>query len=150
MAILKGYDFPEELYYHREHSWAKVEEDGKVRVGMNDYFQKAAGDITYVDLPFEGDEVEQGETCGKIQSSKWIGKLFAPIRGEIVAVNEDLEGDSTLINKEPYGDGWVILIQPSQLDEDLKNLMQGATVESWLDEEIKKGEELKAQAEKEE
>ena len=76
MADIKGYDMPDELYYHEEHSWARV--DGtKITVGMNDMFQKEAGDIVFVDLPEEEDEVEQGETCGKIQSRKWIGKLVA-------------------------------------------------------------------------
>jgi len=77
MAEIEGYDFPDDLYYHEEHSWARVV-DGKVTVGMNDMFQKEAGDIVFVDLPEEEDEVEQGEVCGKIQSRKWIGKLCAP------------------------------------------------------------------------
>jgi len=81
MADIKGYNMPEELYYHEEHSWAKVE-GTKVTVGMTDMFQKEAGDIVFVDLPEEEDEVSQGETCGKIQSRKWIGKLVAPgLRG---------------------------------------------------------------------
>ena len=74
MAVVEGYNMPDELYYHDEHAWAKVEDDGNIRVGMNDMFQGTSGDIVYVDLPFDGDEVEQGETCGKVQSSKWIGK----------------------------------------------------------------------------
>ena len=69
MAVMEGYDIPEELYYHEEHAWAKLEEGGNVRVGMNDFYQKLAGDTTYVDLPFEGDEVAQGEVCGKLQSA---------------------------------------------------------------------------------
>ena len=111
MAIIEEYDMPDELYYHDEHAWAKVEDDGNVRVGMNDMFQSSSGDIVYVDLPFDGDEVEQGETCGKVQSSKWIGKLVSPVNGEIVEVNDELDGDSTLINSDPYGDGWIIKIK---------------------------------------
>ncbi|MBU1614622.1 glycine cleavage system protein H, partial [bacterium] len=111
-----------------------------VRVGMNDMFQETAGDIVYVDLPFEGDEVGQGETCGKIQSSKWIGKLIAPVAGEVIEVNEELESDSTVINSDPYDEGWIMLIRPSNLDEDLLGLMQGEAVEDWLKEEIAKAE----------
>jgi len=144
MAEIGGYNMPDELYYHGEHAWVKVE-DGKARVGMNDMFQGTSGDIVYVDLPFEGDEVEAGEVCGKIQSAKWIGKLVAPISGEIVEVNEELENDSTLINKDPYGEGWIVLIEPGNLDADLGNLMQGDTVREWLEAELKKAEELKAQ-----
>jgi glycine cleavage system H protein len=140
MAELKGYNFPDELYYHSEHSWLKVEDDGTVTIGMNDFFQKAAGDITYVDLPFEGDEVEAGEVCGKVQSSKWIGKLVAPVSGEITEVNDDLDSDATLINTDPYGEGWIIKIEASDLDEELGKLFHGESVEPWLEGEIKKAE----------
>lgn len=143
------YDLPDELHYHEEHSWAKVE-DGKVRVGMNDMFQASAGDVVYVDLPFEGDEVTQGEVCGKIQSRKWIGKLVAPVSGEITEVNSELESDTTLINKEPYGGGWIVVIEPSNLDEDLGKLMKGDAVVPWMEAEIKRAKEVEAQAEKKE
>ncbi len=139
MATIEEYTFPDDLYYHTEHSWARKEDDGKVRIGMNDMFQGTAGNIVYVDLPFEGDEVEQDEVCGKIQSRKWIGKLVAPISGEIVEVNEELEGDPTLINNDPYGGGWIALIEPSNLDEDLKKLMHGEDkVTPWLKAELEK------------
>jgi glycine cleavage system H protein len=144
MAEIGGYNMPDELYYHSEHAWVKVE-DGKARVGMNDMFQGTSGDIVYVDLPFEGDEIEAGEVCGKIQSAKWIGKLVAPVSGEIVEINEELENDSTLINKDPYGKGWIVLIEPGNLDADLGNLMQGDAVREWLEAEFKRAEELKAQ-----
>ncbi|MBU0568075.1 glycine cleavage system protein GcvH [bacterium] len=140
MATIEGYEMPDDLYYHQEHAWARVEDDDNVRVGMNDMFQETAGDIVYVDLPFEGDEVGQGETCGKIQSSKWIGKLIAPVAGEVIEVNEELESDSTVINSDPYDEGWIMLIRPSNLDEDLLGLMQGEAVEDWLKEEIAKAE----------
>lgn len=143
------YDLPDELYYHEEHSWAKVE-DGKVKVGMNDMFQASAGDIVYVDLPFEGDEIAQGEVCGKIQSRKWIGKLVAPVSGEITEVNSELESDTTLINKEPYGGGWIVVIEPSNLDEDLGKLMKGDAIVPWMEAEIKRAKDVEAQAEKKE
>jgi len=123
---IQGYNVPEDLYYHNENTWVKVEDDGNVRVGMDDFYQKQAGDTTYVDLPFEGDSVSQGETCGKIQSSKWVGKFVSPISGEIVEVNSELENDCRLINKDPYGAGWIVRIKPSNLDEELKQLANGA------------------------
>jgi glycine cleavage system H protein len=138
---IKDYDLPDELYYHRDHAWAKLEEDGRVRVGMNDFFQKAAGDVVYVDLPFEDDDVTQGETCGKVQSSKWVGKLVAPASGTIVEVNEDLEGDSTLINKDPYGAGWIMVVEPSDWEGEKAVLMQGDAIKDWMDGEMKKAEE---------
>ncbi len=138
---IKDYDLPDELYYHSDHAWAKLEEDGRVRVGMNDFFQKAAGDVVYVDLPFEDDDVTQGETCGKVQSSKWVGKLVAPASGTIVEVNEELEGDSTLINKDPYGAGWIMVIEPSDWEGEKAVLMQGGALKDWMDGEMKKAEE---------
>jgi len=143
MANIKGYDMPDELYYHKDHSWARVE-GTKVTVGMTDFFQKEAGDIVFVDLPEEEEEVEQGEVCGKIQSRKWIGKLVAPISGEIAEVNEDLEEDTSLINTDPYGKGWILVMEASSLDEDLGNLMHGESVIAFIEEEIKVAEAEKA------
>ena len=122
---IQGYNLPEDLHYHNENTWVKLQDDGTVLVGMDDFYQKQAGDTTYIDLPFEGDEVSQGETCGKIQSSKWVGKLVSPISGEIIEVNSELENDCRLINKDSYGAGWIMKIKPSNLDEELKKLAHG-------------------------
>jgi glycine cleavage system H protein len=114
---------------------------------MTDFFQQAAGDIVYVDLPFEGDELEEGEAFGKAQSSKWIGKLIAPINGTIEEVNYELDSDSTIINKDPYGEGWVVTVTPSDLDADMENLFQGGTeaVTDLIKRHIEKAEKLKAE-----
>jgi glycine cleavage system H protein len=140
---VREYDLPEDLHYHSEHTWVRVEQDGKVRIGLNHFAQAAAGDITYVDLPFEGDEVTAGETCGKIQSSKWVGKLIAPVSGEVAEVNSELENDATLINQSCYGDGWIVLIAPSKLEEELATLMRGQAAADWLESEIVKVEKEK-------
>jgi glycine cleavage system H protein len=146
MADIKGYNMPDELYYHEDHSWARV--DGtKVTVGMTDFFQKESGDIVFVDLPEEEDEVEQGEVCGKIQSRKWIGKLVAPVSGEITEINEDLEDDPALINSDPYGAGWIMVLEAGSLDDELGSLMQGDAVVGFIEEEIKVAEAEKAKAE---
>ncbi|MBW1733885.1 MAG: glycine cleavage system protein GcvH [Deltaproteobacteria bacterium] len=149
MAEIRGYNMPDELYYHEEHSWARV--DGtKVTVGMSDLFQKEAGDIVFVDLPEEEDEVSQGEVCGKIQSRKWIGKLVAPVSGEIAEINEDMEEDTSLINSDPYGEGWILVIEAEdegELQSELKNLLHGDAVKDFVDREIAKAEEEKAKAE---
>jgi len=145
MAEIEGYDFPDDLYYHEEHSWARVV-DGKVTVGMNDMFQREAGDIVFVDLPEEEDEVEQGEVCGKIQSRKWIGKLCAPVSGEIIEINEELEDDTSLINEDPYQKGWILVIDPSDLENELHNLIHGEAVKDFVEREIKHTEEERAKA----
>jgi glycine cleavage system H protein len=137
MAMIKGYNMPDDLYYHKDHTWVRLDDDGIATVGMTDFYIKLAGDTTYADLPEEDDEVEQGETAGKIQSSKWVGKLVAPLSGEIVEINEDLEDDFMLINKDPYGDGWVMKIKPSNLEEELATLYHGEeAVTAFLEKEI--------------
>ncbi|MFO7677130.1 MAG: glycine cleavage system protein GcvH [Thermoplasmatota archaeon] len=143
MVNIEGYELPDDLYYHKEHAWARINDDDTIVVGMNDFYQKSAGDTTYIDLPFEGDEVEQGETCGKIQSAKWVGKFVSPVSGEILEVNEELEDDCTLINKSPYNKGWIMKIKPTSLDDDLKNLYFKETVSDWLKKEIEDAEKKK-------
>lgn len=142
MAVIEDYNMPDELYYHEEDTWVKVEGDN-VRVGMTDFYQKLAGDTTYVDLPFEGDKIVQGETCGKIQSAKWVGKFVSPVSGDIVEVNEKLEDNCTLINKDPYGEGWIMIVKLSKLEEELKKLYYGDAVEAWLKQKIKEVEKKK-------
>ena len=145
MTEIKGYTMPDDLYYHEEHSWARV--DGtRVTVGMNDFFQKEAGDIVFVDLPDEEEDVAQGEVCGKIQSRKWIGKLVSPVSGEIVQINEDLEEETGLINTDPYGKGWVLVIEASDLESELENLIHGDAVADFIEKEVKRAEEEKAKA----
>ena len=144
MVKIGDYELPNDLYYHNDHAWVKIQSDGNVTVGMNDFYQKSAGDTTYVDLPFEGDEIEMGETVGKIQSAKWVGKFVSPISGEIVEVNEDLEDDATLINKSPYDQGWIMKVKPSNLNNDLKELYHGDKVEGWIKKEIEDAEKKKA------
>lgn len=145
MAKVKNYDMPDDLYYHKDYCWVKIEEDDLMRVGMIDFAQREAGDITYVDLPFEGDEIQVNETCGKIQSAKWIGKLVAPLSGQIVEVNYDLESDATLINSDCYGNGWIFTLAPSNMGEELSGLMKGPDAVSWLEKEIQNLEKSKAE-----
>lgn len=136
---IQGYNVPEDLYYHDDNAWVKVESDGSVTVGMDDFYQKQAGDTTYIDLPFEGDSVSQGETCGKIQSSKWVGKLVSPISGEIIEVNSELENDCRLINKDPFNAGWIMKIKPTNLEEELKKLAHGTdALKKFIEDHVNK------------
>lgn len=136
MANVEGYELPDELYYHREHMWARVE-NGDVVVGITDFAQKLAGDISFVDMPEEGDEVEQDERVGTIETGKWLGKLYAPVSGEVTARNEAVEDDPTVINRDPYGEGWIFKIEMSA-PEELENLLHGEAAVEWLKGEIEK------------
>jgi len=133
---VEGYNMPDDLYYHKEFMWAKV--DGNIaKVGLIDFAQKMAGDISYVEMPFDGDSVSQDSEVGTIETGKWVGKIFSPVSGIVKATNEKLYDDPTLINKDPYGDGWIFEIEMSNPDE-LDNLMKGDDAVAWLKEEIKK------------
>ncbi|MCD6472074.1 glycine cleavage system protein GcvH [Candidatus Aerophobetes bacterium] len=136
MSKIEDYDMPDELYYHKEHMWAKVEGD-KVRVGLNDFSQKLAGEISYIEIPEEGDEVKQDDAVGSYETGKWLGKLYTPVSGEIVSTNEDVEDDPTLMNKDPYGEGWLFEVKMSDPTE-LDNLMKGEKAIEWLKGEIAK------------
>ncbi|MDH4145503.1 MAG: glycine cleavage system protein GcvH [Acidimicrobiia bacterium] len=109
-------NIPEELRYSSDHEWARVE-DGKVRVGITDYAQDALGDVVYVELPAPGTRVTASATFGEIESTKSVSELYSPVSGAIVEVNGDLADAPERINEDPYGDGWICLIEPSDLGE---------------------------------
>jgi len=134
---VKDYNFPDELYYDSNHFWARVEGDVVV-MGTTDLTQSMAGEITFVDVPEEGDDVTQGKPFGSIESGKWVGRVYAPVSGEIAAGNEDLEDEPELINQDCYGKGWICKITPSDLNGDLKKLMQGDAYKDWVEKEIAK------------
>jgi glycine cleavage system H protein len=142
MVKLEGHDFPDELYYHPDHMWARVEGD-KVRVGYNAWAADAAGKLVSIKTRPAGRSVKAGKTLGSIESGKWVGSLKVPFTGSIVEINPALKEDPSIINASPYGDGWVALIEPSALDAEIGSLMQGSdkdALEAWLREEIKKTE----------
>jgi glycine cleavage system H protein len=134
---IQGYNLPDELYYEENHFWVKEEGD-LVVMGMDDFAQKMAGEIVYVQLPEEGKSLSTGKKFAKIESGKWLGKVFAPVSGELAAVNEDLETNPGLINEDCYGKGWLYKIKPSDKNE-ISNLIHGPeAVEKWMVAEIEK------------
>lgn len=123
---------PAELSYTSEHEWVSaLTAEGTVRVGITDHAQDALGDVVYVDLPSVGDSVAAEDSFGEIESTKSVSDLFAPIAGEIVAVNEGLEDDPALVNSDPYGEGWIIAIRPENAD-DLANLLDAEAYKAEL------------------
>ena len=124
---------PAELSYTSEHEWVSaLTAEGTVRVGITDHAQDALGDVVYVDLPSVGDSVAAEESFGEIESTKSVSDLFAPISGEIVAVNETLEDDPAQVNSDPYGEGWIVEIRPEHAD-DLANLLDAEAYKAELD-----------------
>jgi glycine cleavage system H protein len=116
---------PKDRYYMPDHAWAKQEEDGSVLVGMDWVFRRTIGEVVNIDLPFEDDEVEQGQVCVRITtpSKMRIHKFWSPVSGKVVEVNEEVNRDTSLVENDPYGKGWLLRISPSNLEEDLKNLL---------------------------
>jgi glycine cleavage system H protein len=106
-------ELPGDLTYTKEHEWLRKEEDGSFTVGITDHAQGALGDLVYVELPDTGLVVEAGGEMAVVESVKAASDVYAPIGGEVVAVNEDLADDPEKINADPYGDGWIVRLQPS-------------------------------------
>jgi len=132
------YEVKEGLYYVKEHFWAKIEGDS-VRTGATDYGQKALREVVYVELPQAGDQVNQGEAYGTVESVKAVVDLIAPVSGTIRMVNEALRDNPEAINSDPYGEGWLITIAPSNLQAELKNLMDFGAASKFYEEIVKKG-----------
>jgi glycine cleavage system H protein len=107
---------PEELKYTKEHEWVGIE-DGVATVGITDYAQSELGDIVFVELPQVGNSVSQGEPFGTIEAVKTVADLFAPVSGEVSEVNPKIAEDPAVMNKDPYGEGWMIKVKPSDASQ---------------------------------
>ncbi len=105
-------EYPDDLRYTKEHEWVRVE-DGAARVGITDFAQDALGDVVYVDLPEVGVEVRAGQAFAEVESTKSVSDVFGPIDGTIVERNPLVEERPELVNEQPYGDGWLVLVTPS-------------------------------------
>lgn len=105
-------EIPGDLKFMKSHEWARTEDDGRVTVGISNFAQGELGDVVYVDLPAVGDEMDAGEDCAVVESVKAASDIYAPLSGTIVAINEALEDAPETINSDPYGDGWLFVIQP--------------------------------------
>jgi glycine cleavage system H protein len=103
---------PAELRYSKDHEWARLEDDGRIRVGITDYAQDALGDVVYVELPSVGDLVETGAGFGEVESTKSVSELYAPVTGTVVEINDDLVDAPQRLNEDPYGEGWICIIEP--------------------------------------
>jgi len=134
---IQGYNLPEDLYYDKDHFWIR-EEDDLLVMGLDDFGQQMAGEIVYVKLPDEGKTLKKGKRFSAMESGKWLGKVHAPVNGELVAVNEAIETKPDLINKDCYGEGWMFKIRPDDKGE-LGELIHGPEViEKWVLEDIEK------------
>jgi glycine cleavage system H protein len=138
LVKVDDYEVPEGLYYSEEYSWVRVE-NGKVRIGISDYAQKQLREIVFVELPSAGDTITQPEPFGTVESVKAVSDLVAPVSGKIEEVNEELGDKPELLNESPYDKGWLIVVSPTNLDADLKNLMDFNKAMKWHKSKAKEG-----------
>ena len=124
-------NFPKELKYSKSHEWVKYEEDGTVLIGLTDYAQNELGDLVFVNLPEEGDEVAAGEAFGDVESVKAVSDVYSPVTGEVAAINEDLLDAPESINEDPYG-AWFIRVGNVS---DTEDLMDADAYEAFTKEE---------------
>ncbi len=123
-------NYPDDLRYARNHEWVRT--DGSmVRMGISDYAQDALGDVVYVELPKVGTTVERGQAFSEVESTKSVSDVYAPVSGRVVEVNDALDSNPELINSDPYGDGWFVVIEATDLGE-LDDLSNAANYEAGL------------------
>jgi glycine cleavage system H protein len=110
-------EIPEDLRYTSDHEWVRVE-DGHVRIGITDFAQEALGDIVFVELPTIGEEIATGAVLGEVESTKSVSEVYAPLKGRVIEVNSELAGSPEHINSDPYGAGWICVMEPGEAVED--------------------------------
>ncbi|WP_306582673.1 glycine cleavage system protein GcvH [Dokdonella sp.] len=116
-------EIPGDLKFNTSHEWARVEDAGTVTVGISDHAQGALGDLVYVELPSVGDTVKAGNACAVVESVKAASDIYSPVSGEIVAVNAALADQPETINEDAYGDGWLFVVKPDNLADELDELL---------------------------
>jgi len=131
------FDVPEGLHYTKEHEWMMVE-NGLCRVGVTDYAQKSLHEVVYVDLPQLGKILSQNAAFGTVESVKAVSELYSPVSGDIAERNEKLLQSPELVNQDPYGAGWIVIVKPSHLQDDMRALLSAERYAAFLKELTKK------------
>ena len=138
MVKVDGYEVPEDLYYTKDFEWVKTEGD-KVRIGATDYAQKQLREVVYAELPTPGTTLKQNEPYGTVESVKAVSDLVALVSGEIEEVNTEVQSKPEILNEDPYGKGWLLILKPSNLQAELANLMDFNQAVEWHKTLIKEG-----------
>ena len=120
--MVEGKEIPGELKYTKDHEWVRVEGDN-CRIGITDYAQNSLHEVVYADLPKVGRVLGKGESFGTVESVKAVSEVYSPVSGEVLETNQRLIDAPELVNQQPYGEGWLILMKPSKLGEELSSLM---------------------------
>jgi glycine cleavage system H protein len=129
--MVEGQEIPGDLKYTKDHEWLRVEGD-RCRVGITDYAQNSLHEVVYADLPQIGRKVGKGESFGTVESVKAVSEVYCPVSGEILEINGKLADAPELVNQQPYGEGWLILMSPSKLKEEMSSLMSAKEYEELI------------------
>jgi glycine cleavage system H protein len=124
-------EYPDDLRYTKEHEWAR-DERGRIRVGITDYAQDALGDVVYVDLPEVGSRVEAHAPLGEVESTKSVSDVYSPVSGTVAERNDAIGDRPELVNEQPYGDGWLVVIEPAGTDP-LTGLLDAAGYRAFVE-----------------
>jgi len=138
LVKVDDFEVVEGLYYSKEYEWARVE-DGKVRIGITEYAQTQLRETVFAELPSVGDEIKQNDPYGAVESVKAVSDLVAPLSGTIEKVNEEVMDKPELLNEDPYKKGWLLVISPTNLNTELKELMDFDKAVEWHKELVKEG-----------
>ena len=125
---------PSELKYASSHEWARLEEDGTITIGISDHAQDALGDVVFVELPDVGSALAAGDEAGVVESVKAASDIYAPVGGDVIAINEKLEDEPETVNADPYNDGWFFKLQPSDTSE-LEAMLSAEDYQQQCDDE---------------
>jgi glycine cleavage system H protein len=126
-------EFPEDLRYTKDHEWARTK-GSRIVIGITDFAQDQLGDVVFVELPDVGDVVKRGESFGVVESTKAVSELFAPVSGKVVEVNDPLKDAPETINEDPYEEGWMIAVEPSEPKE-LEGLLHASAYKAFVEEQ---------------
>jgi glycine cleavage system H protein len=136
----KQFDFKLDRFYNSNHLWMKKGDNGHVTVGMDELGLDSLGELAYLTLPSQGTLVEMGKAMGSMEAAKMTGELIAPVSGIVIEKNDRVLQNPLLVNEEPYGNGWLIKIEPTNWEEDSEAMVSGDKLPDWVEQEIERFE----------
>jgi glycine cleavage system H protein len=136
----KQFDFKSDRFYNSNHLWSKQDETRQITVGMDELGLDSLGELAYLTLPSQGTLVEMGKAMGSMEAAKMTGELIAPVSGIVIEKNDRVLQNPLLVNEEPYGNGWLLKIEPTNWDEDSEAMVSGDKLPGWVEQEIERFE----------
>lgn len=137
-GLKEWFDFPPYLYYHQGHTWVRVDEKGTVKVGLDDFAQKLLGQPDTLELPEIGSRLRQGDIAWRLKIGGKVIEMLSPVNGVVTAVNVKVLEDPSILNRDPYGEGWLLKVRAEGLKFDLRNLFKGEVLKGWVEATLEK------------